>query len=193
MVSRRSVAAVAALALTVLGTFGSRRRGTGAARRAGDPHPGIPPITAARTPACSSIGTATVRKAKTIVTLPLTLLRAYANETSTSRTTSCSATTPTWAVTHIGPHPRFGIFPVAHSAVLGFGAIPITADLHLTQLVQPRARSCRSSCTRRRRPTSRSRRTRRTCSGDGQRAHRERARRPGAAATSGRTATPPCR
>ncbi len=133
MVSRRSIAAVAALTLTVLATFGS----AGAApaphvKQA--PHPGIPPIKGGSDAGVLVDGTAGVRKAKTIVTLPRTLLRAYANETFHIKNHIIFATTATWAVTHIGPHPRFGIFPVAHSSVLSFGAIPITADLHLTQL-----------------------------------------------------------
>ena len=98
--------------------------------------PDIRPIPRGAVNAALVDGTATVRKAKTVVTLPRTLLRTYANETSRNVHNILVSQSPTWAVTHRGKHPRFGIFPVAHSAVLGFGAIPITADLHLSQLVR---------------------------------------------------------
>jgi hypothetical protein len=45
------------------------------------------------------------------------------------------SSTPSWAVTHKGKHPHYGAFPVAHTTVLGFGSIPITASLHLSQVV----------------------------------------------------------
>src|SRR5690348_2532987 len=136
MISRRSVAAVAALALTTVGTL-SGAAAAPATNRAASHYPtGIRPIRFGSDTAALVDGTATVRKAKTVVTLPRTLLRAYANETSVNRHNILFSQSPTWAVTHRGKHPRFGIFPVAHSAVLGFGAIPITADLHLSQIVR---------------------------------------------------------
>ncbi len=133
MVSRRSIAAVAALTLTVLATFGS----AGAApaphiKQA--PHPGIRGIKGGSDAGVLVDGTATVRKAKQLVILPRTVLRTYANETSHITNKVLFSLSPVWAVTHVGKHPQFGVFPVAHSTVLGFGAIPITADLHLTQL-----------------------------------------------------------
>src|SRR5579875_4034099 len=82
-------------------------------------------------------GTATVKKAKTTVTLPRVLLRTYANNTSVTKHHYLYSISPSWAVTHKGKHPRFGILPVAHTSVLGFGAVPITADLHLRQVIRP--------------------------------------------------------
>lgn len=82
-------------------------------------------------------GTATVKKAKTTVTLPRVLLRTYANNTSVTKHKFLYSISPSWAVTHKGKHPRFGVLPVAHTAVLGFGAVPITADLHLRQVIRP--------------------------------------------------------
>jgi hypothetical protein len=135
MISRRSVVAVAVLAVTALLTV-SGAAAEPVPRVAETGHASLPPITGGTDAGAYTIGTATVRKAKTRVTLPLTLLRAYANEISHITKGILYSKTPSWAVTHAGPHPRFGTFPVAHSAVLGFGAIPITADLHLTQLVK---------------------------------------------------------
>lgn len=134
MISRRTVAAVAALALTTLGTL-SGAAAAPAARTAGYPT-GIRPIHGGSNAAALVTGTTNVRKAKTVVTLPLTLLRTYANETSHITKKILYSKSPIWAVTHLGKHPRYGFFPVAHSAVLGFGAIPITADLHLRQIVR---------------------------------------------------------
>lgn len=135
MIPRRSVVAAAALAVVALGTL------TGASAQPAPhitqaPHPGIRPIKGGSDAAALVDGTAAVRKAKTLVTLPRTVLRTYANEISHVTHKILFSQSPVWAVTHVGRHPRFGVFPVAHSAVLGFGAIPITADLHLTQLVR---------------------------------------------------------
>lgn len=135
MISRRSVVAVPALALTALLTI-SGAAAQPAPRGTTTRSASVPPITGGSDTGAYTIGTATVRKAKTKVTLPLTMLRAYANETSHITKGNLFSKTPSWAVTHLGRHPRFGTFPVAHSAVLGFGAIPITADLHMTQLVE---------------------------------------------------------
>jgi hypothetical protein len=136
MISRRTVAAVAALALTTLGTL-SGADAAPAARTSASGHPtAVRPIPSGAVNAALVDGTTTVRKAKTVVTLPRTLLRTFANEKSVTRHNILISQSPTWAVTHRGKHPRFGVFPVAHSAVLGFGAIPITADLHLSQLVR---------------------------------------------------------
>lgn len=135
MIPRRSALAAVVLATVGLGTL------TGASAQPAPhitqaPHPGLPPITGGSDAAALVDGTATVRKAKTLVTLPRTVLRTYANETSRNKHNILYSQSPVWAVTHVGRHPQFGVFPVAHSAVLGFGAIPITADLHLTQLVR---------------------------------------------------------
>lgn len=136
MISRRTVAAVAVLTVTTLTTLGyAEAAPIHSAARPSYPT-GIRPIHGGSDSAAFVDGTATVRKAKTVVTLPRLLLRNYANETSQTKNHILTSQSPAWAVTHIGRHPRFGVFPVAHSAVLGFGAIPITADLHLTQLVR---------------------------------------------------------
>jgi hypothetical protein len=136
MISRRTVAAVAALALTTLGTL-SGADAAPAARTSGSGYPtGIRPIRGGSNAAALVTGTTDVRKTKTVVTLPLTLTRTYANETSHITNKILFSKSPIWAVTHLGKHPRYGLFPVAHSAVLGFGAIPITADLHLSQIVR---------------------------------------------------------
>jgi hypothetical protein len=133
MISRRSLAAAAALAVTTMLTLGAADAAP-AAHVVQAPHPGIPPITGGSDAGALVDGTATVRKAKQLVTLPRTVLRSYANETSHITHKILFSLSPVWAVTHVGRHPKFGVFPVAHSTVLGFGAIPITADLHLTQL-----------------------------------------------------------
>ena len=135
MLSRWSVAAVSALAVTTLLTFSGAEAQPAPHATMSQRGTGIPPISGGTDAGAFTIGTTTARKAKTKITLPLTLLRAYANEVSHITKGNLYSTTPSWAVTHAGRHPRFGIFPVVHSAVLGFGAIPITADLHLTQLV----------------------------------------------------------
>ncbi|HEY2298061.1 MAG TPA: hypothetical protein VGH43_10060 [Jatrophihabitans sp.] len=136
MISRRSVAAVAALTLTTVGTLSGAAAAPATNLLSSYAPAGIRPIPAAAENAALVDGTTTVRKAKTVVTLPRTLLRVYANKTSVDRKNILYSQSPTWAVSHRGKHPRFGIFPVAHSAVLGFGALPITADLHLSQLVR---------------------------------------------------------
>jgi hypothetical protein len=136
MISRRAVAAVAALTVTALATLGAAEAAPAAHLAASRYPTGLRPIHGGSDDAAFVDGTATVRKARTVVTLPRVLLRSYANETSKTKNHILTAASPSWAVTHIGRHPRFGIFPVAHSAVLGFGAIPITADLHLSQLVR---------------------------------------------------------
>lgn len=136
MISRRSVAAVAALALTTLGTLSGAAAEPASNNASAAGATGLRPIHGGSDAGALVDGTATVRKAKTTVTLPRTLLRSYANETSHITNKILYSQSPTWAVTHIGKHPRFGVFPVAHSTVLGFGAIPIIADLHLTQLVR---------------------------------------------------------
>jgi hypothetical protein len=136
MISRRTVAAVAALALTTLGTL-SGAAAAPAVRSTSSGYPtGIRPIKGGSDAGALVDGTATVRKAETTVTLPRTVLRSYANETSRNVHNILYSQSPAWAVTRVGRHPRFGIFPVAHSTVLGFGAIPISADLHLTQIVR---------------------------------------------------------
>lgn len=135
MISRRSVVALAALTVTTLLSI-SGATAQSAPHVADAARTSLPPITGGSDTGVLTTGTTTVRKAKTKVTLPLTVLRAYANETSHITKGNLYSRTPSWAVTHVGPHPRFGTFPVARSAVLGFGAIPITADLHLTQLVK---------------------------------------------------------
>lgn len=138
MISRRSVAAVAVLGLAVLGTL-TAASATPAPRAvpaaAGYPTRIRPPHGGSDDAALTD-GSATVRKAKTVVVIPVTLQRAYANESFHVAHQYLYSTTPTWAVTHLGRHPRFGYFPVTHSAVLGFGALPISADLHLRQEVQ---------------------------------------------------------
>jgi hypothetical protein len=78
-------------------------------------------------------GTTNVHKTRTVVTLPRTLLRTYANNQDRQPHHILYNTSPVWAVTHIGPHPHYGVFPPTHVSVLGFGAVPITATLHLTQ------------------------------------------------------------
>jgi hypothetical protein len=135
MISRRSVAAVAALAATALVTV-SGAAAEPAPHAVSRSHASLPPITGGSDTGVFTIGTTTVRKAKAEVALPLTVMRAYANEISHITKGNLYSRTPSWAVSHVGRHPRFGTFPVAHSAVLGFGAVPITADLHLTQLVR---------------------------------------------------------
>jgi hypothetical protein len=138
MISRRSVAAVAVLALATLSTLtaaGAAPAPRSAAADAGYPTTIRPPHGGSDDAALTN-GSATVRKAKTVITVPVTLQRAYANETFHVAHNILYSTTPTWAVTRLGRHPRFGYFPVTHSAVLGFGAIPITADLHLRQVAE---------------------------------------------------------
>src|ERR1700759_5066604 len=134
MIPRRSLAAAAVLTLAALATLASADAAP-APRITQAPHPGLPAITGGSDAGVLVDGTATVRKAKQLVTLPRTVLRTYANETSHITHKILFSLSPVWAVTHVGRHPQFGVFPVAHSTVLGFGAIPITADLHLTQLV----------------------------------------------------------
>jgi hypothetical protein len=135
MLSRRSMVVAAALTVAALATLGSADAAP-APRITQAPHPGLPGIKGGSDAGVLVDGTATVRKAKQVVTLPRTVLRTYANETSHITHDILFSLSPVWAVTHVGRHPRFGVFPVAHSTVLGFGAIPITADLHLTQLVR---------------------------------------------------------
>lgn len=79
-------------------------------------------------------GENTVAKARQRVVLHRFVLRVYANETSKLvHNRYLDTTTRGWAVQRPGPHPTFGVFPVTHSAVLGFGALPVTADLVMTQ------------------------------------------------------------
>src|SRR6476660_3634368 len=136
MISRRSVVAAAALTVTTLATLGAADAAPAPHVAASSYPSGIRPIHGGSDAAALVDGTATVRKAMVVVTLPRVLLRSYANETSQTKNKILSSASPAWAVTHIGRHPRFGVFPVAHSAVLAFGAIPITADLHLSQVVR---------------------------------------------------------
>jgi len=137
MVSRRSLVAAAAITIATLVTLGAADAAPAPHVAAATAYPtGIRPIHGGSDAAALVDGTATVRKAEVVVTLPRVLLRSYANETSTTKNQILTSESPAWAVTNIGRHPRFGIFPVAHSAVLAFGAIPITADLHLTQVVR---------------------------------------------------------
>jgi hypothetical protein len=130
------LAAVASLVCVVgLGTL-SGATAAPAARLAAAPSGGhIPKQKGGSNAATLVDGTTTVKKAKTTITLPRVLLHAYANNKFKIKHKILYTTSPSWAVTHRGRHPRFGTFPVAHSAVLGFGAIPITASLHLTQVV----------------------------------------------------------
>lgn len=96
----------------------------------------IPPFKRGSDSATLVDGRASVKKAKTTITLPRVLLRAYANETSSIKHKVLFSSTPSWVVTHRGKHPRYGVFPVTHTKVLAFGSIPITAQLHLHQVVR---------------------------------------------------------
>jgi hypothetical protein len=137
MISRRPVVAVALAAAATLGVLGAADAAPTAVHAAARHGGGtIQPITNGADEGVFANGVATVRKARTRVRVPFTVLRAYANDQSRQAHDILYSVTPTWAVSHPGLNPRFGIFPVTHSAVLGFGAIPITADLHLSQLVR---------------------------------------------------------
>lgn len=80
-------------------------------------------------------GTTTVRKTRTTVRLPRVVLRTYANETSVIKHEILSSSSPAWVVRHPGKHPGFGVFPTTTTKVLGFGAIPIVATLHMRQVI----------------------------------------------------------
>lgn len=83
-------------------------------------------------------GTTTVRKAQQTVLLHPMVLRVYGNNEFTFEHGSArfiDTTSPAWVVQHPGRHPVFGVFPTTHSAVLGFGMLPVTADLILSQVV----------------------------------------------------------
>jgi hypothetical protein len=132
---RRLAAATAVVASTVL-VAGLSSASAAPMRVAGAvPHGHISKIKKGTDAATLVDGKTTIRKAKMTVTLPRVLLRVYANDSSVTRHSFLFADSPSWAVRHKGPHPHFGIFPTAHTSVLGFGAIPITADLHLRQVV----------------------------------------------------------
>lgn len=68
------------------------------------------------------------------MTLPLVELRTYANESYVIGKKSIRTASPAWAVTHVHGRPRYGVFPVTRTSVLGFGALPVTASLHLRQI-----------------------------------------------------------
>lgn len=139
MTSRRRLLTAAAIVATavVLGGLSGASAAPAAliAQRAASGGATIPPQKAGSNAATLVDGTATVKKAKTTVTLPRVELHAYANNKFKIKHKVLYTTSPSWAVTHQGKHPRYGTFPVAHSTVLGFGSIPITASLHLTQIV----------------------------------------------------------
>ena len=137
MISRRSIAAVAVLAVATLSTLTAAGAAPAPRTSADAGYPtGIRPPHGGSDDAAFVAGSATVRKAKTVIAVPVTLQRVYANESFHVAHQYLLSSSATWAVTHLGHHPRFGYFPVTHSAVLGFGAIPITADLHLRQVVR---------------------------------------------------------
>ncbi|MHA3704049.1 hypothetical protein ACXR2U_17915 [Jatrophihabitans sp. YIM 134969] len=87
-------------------------------------------------------GRADVKATKTIVTLPLQLQRIYASETfqrirppkGSGQKPRTLYDQPAWVVSSSGPKPTFGIFPVQTVTTLGFGALPVRVDLHLSQV-----------------------------------------------------------
>jgi hypothetical protein len=134
---RRRQVTVALTVLVAAVSIGSLTGASAApsARTAGH-RAGIPPFKKGSNAATLVDGKASVHKLRTTVTLPRVLLHAYANETTSIVGKVLNSSTPSWAVTHKGKHPRYGVLPVAHTTVLGFGSIPITASLHLNQVVR---------------------------------------------------------
>ena len=132
---RVTIAVTAAVAAVAVGSLSGAAAAPSSFTPAAASRAGIPPQKGGSNAATLVDGKATVRKLRTTVTLPRVLLHAYASEKSTVVGKVLKTITPSWAVTHKGRHPHYGVFPVAHTTILGFGSIPITASLHLNQIV----------------------------------------------------------
>ncbi|HET6877655.1 MAG TPA: hypothetical protein VFH38_09015 [Jatrophihabitans sp.] len=141
VIRARRLPAAAAAVVATLAAFGlggaqaAPPAATAAVASGGAAH-GIRPPHGGTDAAVLVDGETTVRKARTTVRLPRVVLRTYANETSVIKNDILSSSSPAWVVTHPGRHPGFGVFPDTRTTVLGFGAIPIVATLHLRQLVR---------------------------------------------------------
>lgn len=81
-------------------------------------------------------GSAYVAKPRTAVVLPVQVQRVYAAAESKIDLDAGTLTTKNLAfvITNPGPDEVYGVFPDTVTTILGFGALPVTATLHLTQL-----------------------------------------------------------
>ena len=133
--SRRRTAALAAVAVSLvcLGTLSGAHAAPGGGTSGQST---IPPAKGGTDSGVLIEGENTVVKAKMRVVLSDFELRVYANETFSVTNGVLTSRSRGWVIPNPGPHPLFGAFPVTHSKVLGFGAIPITADLYLSQFTQ---------------------------------------------------------
>lgn len=130
--SRRGTAVLVAVAasLLCLGTLAGAHAAPGGGTTG---QSSVPPKKGGNDSGVLVEGENTVVKAKMRVVLSNFQLRVYANEVSSIKNGVLTSRSRGWVFSNPGRHPLFGAFPVTHGKVLGFGAIPITADLYLSQ------------------------------------------------------------
>jgi hypothetical protein len=142
-ISLLTTVAVAAAILAVTGSqsFAASRAQMQAAV------PPIPPKLDGEDRATYLDGKAAAAKAKVQLNIPTTLFRVYANEVQVhlplpGGNEILNSHSRAWVVSPPGSAQPFGIFAPIRTTVLAFGSIPVTATVHLSQIVvkgQPEA------------------------------------------------------
>jgi hypothetical protein len=144
---RRGISLLTAVAVltAVIAATGSQSFAAGQARTQAATAQ-LPPKTGGDDKAANIDGKAVAAKAKVQLTIPAALFRVYANEINTyvpiPGNTLLNGHSRAWVVSPHGAAQPFGIFPTIKTTVLAFGSIPVTATVHLSQVVvkgQPEA------------------------------------------------------